>query len=892
MSTSRLVIGAGGTGRTHQLRQWVDSLVESTGSRAVWLTGSPLRFVAAAEVTAALTPPAAGEPPAIVVADDLQWFEPDALGALTSAVGSVTVVASRRPADGSEPDPTALELLVELLTRTEPARRCGLLDLDNFGPAVSALRAAQRERDGGAGGAGGVGGRALATAEVAAIHHLTGGSISLAADIVTTGWDPMATSLSPELVDAVTTRLRRAGSGVVDLVRLWAVADPQAEDGRTLALAALAGAETGAGAEFRERALRAAGLVHDGRLLPLVAMAAAADLTASQEAAIHDQLAAVHGLRNPMAAARHLLVGAGRIGDAPRILAAAALHTARTDPGRVPALVDRAEALGLHRGEAALLRALSAYHLGSPAALAELAAAGSALDAATDDRLGLLGFGLDLRDLRFGSAATRPLGGPLGPPLADLARALTGAPPAPGLVPAAAADDTPDGAAGPGPDGAGRGPERSTPLASLVAETAAALRNLSDGRPGDALAGLVRAADDLDRLDTTAPLGFTPHGLGALAALLTGDAAAAEHLCNQAIDHRSGGQGERLFHEIVRAYGRMLGGDYRAALHLLRRYRPPAHRSAGSVSEPERTEPERTEPEGTEPDGTEREISGPGPETRAQVNQRDRLGLAALEAAVARRSGDTARLRSSWQEAEQALLRPSASWLLVDLFTELLCAGARVGGRRRIEPIARELLDQSMALAPSGPGPTAGWWLWLQVGVALDEVAMVHEAADQLAALSPTDDRGQARVAAAAVWASVVGGTVGGSGTVAVVAVAERLSAVGDGWEASRLLGQVALDEEDPRVARRLLELARTSASEPVDDAGDDALVGLGLSEREAEVALMVVDGKTHKEIGGQLFISPKTVEHHVARIRQKLGATSRAELVAMIREASGSRPA
>ena len=63
-----------------------------------------------------------------------------------------------------------------------------------------------------------------------------------------------------------------------------------------------------------------------------------------------------------------------------------------------------------------------------------------------------------------------------------------------------------------------------------------------------------------------------------------------------------------------------------------------------------------------------------------------------------------------------------------------------------------------------------------------------------------------------------------------------------------------------------------------------DALVALGLSDREAEVALMVVEGRTHKEIGAQLFISPKTVEHHVAKIRQKLGATSRAELVATIR--------
>jgi DNA-binding CsgD family transcriptional regulator len=57
-----------------------------------------------------------------------------------------------------------------------------------------------------------------------------------------------------------------------------------------------------------------------------------------------------------------------------------------------------------------------------------------------------------------------------------------------------------------------------------------------------------------------------------------------------------------------------------------------------------------------------------------------------------------------------------------------------------------------------------------------------------------------------------------------------------------------------------------------------------GLSEREIEVARLVLDGRTHKEIGAQLYISPKTVEHHVARIRTKVGAADRAEFVAALR--------
>ena len=49
-------------------------------------------------------------------------------------------------------------------------------------------------------------------------------------------------------------------------------------------------------------------------------------------------------------------------------------------------------------------------------------------------------------------------------------------------------------------------------------------------------------------------------------------------------------------------------------------------------------------------------------------------------------------------------------------------------------------------------------------------------------------------------------------------------------------------------------------------------------------MARLVLAGRTHKEIGAQLYIAPKTVEHHVARIRTKLGATSRAEFVAALR--------
>ena len=51
------------------------------------------------------------------------------------------------------------------------------------------------------------------------------------------------------------------------------------------------------------------------------------------------------------------------------------------------------------------------------------------------------------------------------------------------------------------------------------------------------------------------------------------------------------------------------------------------------------------------------------------------------------------------------------------------------------------------------------------------------------------------------------------------------------------------------------------------------------LSERELEVARLLVDRRTNREIAGQLFVSLKTVESHVRSLFRKLGVSSRAEV-------------
>lgn len=52
------------------------------------------------------------------------------------------------------------------------------------------------------------------------------------------------------------------------------------------------------------------------------------------------------------------------------------------------------------------------------------------------------------------------------------------------------------------------------------------------------------------------------------------------------------------------------------------------------------------------------------------------------------------------------------------------------------------------------------------------------------------------------------------------------------------------------------------------------------LSDREVEVLRLIALGHTNNEIAEQLYLSVRTVETHRARIQQKLGVSTRAELV------------
>jgi non-specific serine/threonine protein kinase len=61
-------------------------------------------------------------------------------------------------------------------------------------------------------------------------------------------------------------------------------------------------------------------------------------------------------------------------------------------------------------------------------------------------------------------------------------------------------------------------------------------------------------------------------------------------------------------------------------------------------------------------------------------------------------------------------------------------------------------------------------------------------------------------------------------------------------------------------------------------EAGEAVALPDGLTARQAEVLRLLASGLSNKEIAGQLYLSPATVERHLATVYRKLGVTGRVE--------------
>ena len=81
----------------------------------------------------------------------------------------------------------------------------------------------------------------------------------------------------------------------------------------------------------------------------------------------------------------------------------------------------------------------------------------------------------------------------------------------------------------------------------------------------------------------------------------------------------------------------------------------------------------------------------------------------------------------------------------------------------------------------------------------------------------------------------------------------------------------------------------RLALGQPVPAFGDSLGTELGmLAKREAEVAKLIAEGLTNRQVGVRLFISERTVDSHVRSIMNKLGFSNRAQIAGWI-ASSGS---
>jgi len=432
----------------------------------------------------------------------------------------------------------------------------------------------------------------------------------------------------------------------------------------------------------------------------------------------------------------------------------------------------------------------------------------------------------------------------------------------------------------------GEEPGPATLLGGAARMTACGVVASVTGSAPAALSLLARAAVLLEPVAAQALLPDTPAALASLVAMHCGEFAVAEVALRRAAVGKLGGRAAELRHALLYGW-----------LGLLRGQLPAARLAVGRARR-----------------------------STLPLEPRDELLATALAVGVERRAGDLATLAAAWRQARTALVHHP-----VDLYTllplgELAVAAARLGER---EWIASDLAEAWRLLDRLG-GP-ALWaaplhWYELHAAVAADERADAERHAQALAqAATVAGPLGTALAAGAASWVQLQWGEIDPD---AVVAAARRLHELDLPWDGAHLAGQAAARASDRRAVAALHSCARAlfptagptdalppSGEQQADAAQDDpgarpaaATVAESdrppaetirtapprhepdavLSEREVEIGQLVLAGLTYKQIGQRLFISAKTVEHHVARMRQRLGVTSRNEFFARLRELVG----
>jgi DNA-binding NarL/FixJ family response regulator len=206
---------------------------------------------------------------------------------------------------------------------------------------------------------------------------------------------------------------------------------------------------------------------------------------------------------------------------------------------------------------------------------------------------------------------------------------------------------------------------------------------------------------------------------------------------------------------------------------------------------------------------------------------------------------------------------------------ELLVVSAELHARLgRVDQARRELAEWESTY--DGPGYPAlyAWRARAQSAIA---VATGDAAAPDLLAevVMASDAMGEAEDA---VWARLDLGR-------ALRASGDRQGAVSAYTQAAARARQLGAVSAGRIASRALRELGVRAWRRTIHETGAGALHEL--SARELEVARLVAEGSSNREIADLLALSPKTVERHLTNTLAKLGARNRTELAALVHAGS-----
>lgn len=665
-------------------------------------------------------------------------------------------------------------------------------------------------------------------------HAATGGVPGLLAGLVAGG--SVATNPCTEPPAPVLATIRGEFDSLgLDAERLLLAVDT----GVRWPLATLAGVlEDGHDPVPAVESARAAGLLDaTGRLLPLVRSAIRAVIPTDRRVEVYHRMVAVWlRQRGPVRPLAHALVENGMTGpDVGAVLHAAARETAREDPAAAARFCAASAAAGREFRHLAIDWAMACTHAGDVNTALSLADRVISGEAGPDQRARAAGAQVAAAawahrgQLERSAELYRWSGSPAATPLAACGLLAVGRPGDAESLHAGGHDDLP--------------PTSREGAFALLAD---GIKESVSGSASTALATLTRSATLLEPAGTDTLLPDSPAAIAALVGLHGGELAVAESLLERALAVGMGGPSLAVRHRLLLAWIAMARGEFSSAREQL------ATATSGA----------------------------------ATLGLRDWLFAVGLEVGLARRGSDPVGLRRVWLQASEAVLRHP-----VDLFS-LLPLGEFAAAAARLDDSARLLPHLSAAAALLGKlGDPPLWstplrWSCLH-GAVIAERA--DEVSEQLAALRANAGHCGYCAAvhtAAARWSELLAGTVDAT---AVESAAEGLHEQGLWWDAAQLAGQAAVRTSNRGDMVTLLNRARSLRGTPATEqqrptGGDSGSEGDEpaslLSERERQVAALALDGLTYRQIGDQLYISAKTVEHHMARMRRRLGCATRAELL------------